>query len=393
MIHDRLLRAVDAGTQHRGNVRYLHTEPHHDDVMLGELPYVIRHTRDASNTVYFSTMTSGFTSVANGFMLRNLKHLQAFLGTTECLTLHREGYFDPTNAIGRQRDVWQYLDGVAADDPVAREQGIARRMLRDLIAVFAESNLATLRARVAELEGHFQAEYTGLKEPPHVQRLKGAAREWEVECLWGYFGWNCSHVSHLRLGFYTGDIFTPEPTVERDVRPILDLLRRTKPDVVTLALDPEGSGPDTHYKVLQATTEALEQYCSETGRSDIRVIGYRNVWCRFHPAEADIIVPVSLNMFGVMKAAFDNAFLSQRDASFPSYEHDGPFSELAQRIQVEQYQTIKTCLGRGWFYEHPNALIRATRGLIYLKAMTIDQLDRHSRELRRATEEGTGPVA
>jgi glucosamine-6-phosphate deaminase len=94
-----------------------------------------------------------------------------------------------------------------------------------------------------------------------------------------------------------------------------------------------------------------------------------------------------------MKAAFDNAFLSQRDASFPSYEHDGPFSELAQRIQVEQYQTIKTCLGRGWFYEHPNALIRATRGLIYLKEMTIDQLDRHSRELRRATEEGSEPVA
>ena len=43
-------------------------------------------------------------------------------------------------------------------------------------------------------------------------------------CLWGYFGWQCSHIHHLRLGFYTGDIFMPEPTVERDVAPVLTLL-------------------------------------------------------------------------------------------------------------------------------------------------------------------------
>jgi glucosamine-6-phosphate deaminase len=386
MVRGRIERAVEAGTRHLTNTTFLHTEPHHDDVMLGELPYVVRHTRDASNTIYFTTMTSGFTSVANRFMLDNLSHVRAFLDTAECADLYRTQYFDPSNAIGRQRDVWQYLDGVAANDPLARHQGIARRMLRDLITVFGETDLVAIRRRVDELESHFRAEYTGEKEPPEIQRLKGAVREWEVESLWGYFGWNCANVTHLRLGFYTGDIFTPEPTMERDVPPILELLRRTNPDVVTLALDPEGSGPDTHYKVLQALTEALEQYSEETARADIRVIGYRNVWGRFHAAEAGIIVPVSMNMFGIMDAAFDNAFRSQRNASFPSHEHDGPFNELAQKIQVEQYQTIKTCLGRDWFYEHTSALIRATRGLVYLRDMTIEQLARHSRELRRATE-------
>ena len=386
MVRDRILRAIEAGSEQLRDTRFLHTEPHHDDVMLGELPYVVRHTRHPSNTIHFATMTSGFTSVTNDFMLNDLAHVRAFLDTRECLELHREEYFDPSNSIGRQRDVWQYLDGVAAADPVARHQGIARRMLRDLIAIFGETDLAAIRGRVADLEGHFRAEPTGEKEPPHIQRLKGATREWEVECLWGYFGWNCSNVTHLRLGFYTGDIFTPEPTMERDVQPILKLLRRTNPDVITLALDPEGSGPDTHYKVLQVLTEALEQHSDDTGRSDIRVIGYRNVWCRFHAAEAGIIVPVSMNMFGIMDAAFDNAFRSQRDASFPSHEHDGPFNELAQKIQVEQYQTIKTCLGRGWFYEHPGALIRATRGLVYLKEMTVGQLAQHCRELRRVTE-------
>ena len=49
------------------------------------------------------------------------------------------------------------------------------------------------------------------------------------------------------------------------------------------------------------------------------------------------MVPVSLNSLSLLHTAFMNCFGSQSAASFPSYEHDGPFSELAQKIQVEQY--------------------------------------------------------
>ncbi len=47
---------------------------------------------------------------------------------------------------------------------------------------------------------------------------------------------------------------------------------------------------------------------------------------------------------------------------------------------------LKTCLGREWFHEHPSALIRATRGFVFLKGMTPDELYRHSRDLKRTTE-------
>jgi len=166
----------------------------------------------------------------------------------------------------------------------------------------------------------------------------------------------------------------------------VQLLREVNPDIVTLALDPEASGPDTHYKVLQAISEALSVYEEETGRSDITVLGYRNVWYRFHPAEADLIVPVSLNMFALQESAFLHTFVSQKDASFPSYEHDGPFSELAQKIQVDQYRMITTCLGSDYFYQHPSALFRATRGFVFLKKMTLAELRGHSRKLKRTTE-------
>ena len=97
-------------------------------------------------------------------------------------------------------------------------------------------------------------------------------------------------------------------------------------------------------------------------------------------------MPVSLNMFAIMQSAFLNTFISQKDASFPSYEHDGPFSELAQKIQVEQYQQIKTCLGREHFYGTDNPLILATHGLVYLKEMTLDEFYEKSRQLRQALE-------
>jgi glucosamine-6-phosphate deaminase len=382
----RLRARIEEGARAAREKVFLHTEPHHDDLMLGYLPFIVRHIREHSTRHFFATLTSGFTAVTNAFMLRQCRKLKAYLGSEAFQELAGQMYFDPANQVFRNRDVWRFLDGVAADSASVREDGEMRRLYRNLVEVYDEKDRAVLSHRIDELINYFETQYPGKKDLDHIQRLKGMCREWEADCLWGYFGWSGDSVRHLRLGFYTGDIFTEEPTVERDVPPVLRLLREVNPDVVTVALDPEASGPDTHYKVLQAITEALRRWSQECGRRDIQVLGYRNVWFRFHPSEADLFVPVSLNMFALQESAFLNTFASQREASFPSHEHDGPFCELAQKIQVEQYQMLKTCLGREWFYEHSSALIRATRGFVFLKRMSLEQLYSHSRELRRATE-------
>lgn len=385
-VQTNLITKIEKGARTLKDTRFFHTEPHHDDIMLGYLPYVVRHVRDASNTHFFACLTGGFTAVTNQYMLGHLQRLSRFIDSAEFAGLIQNGYFDDDNDTGRNRDVWRYLDGVASASEIVKDEGTARRLLRNLIQLFDEHDLSNLKNRITELRHYFETQYPGKKDPDYIQRLKGMCREWEAECLWGYFGWNCSNVMHLRLGFYTGDIFTQEPTESRDVRPVLDTLHKVQPDVVTVALDPEASGPDTHYKVLQAITAALKHYETQTGRSDMKVWGYRNVWFRFHPSEANIYVPVSLNMFTIMHEAFMNAFISQKYASFPSYEHDGPFSELAQKIQVEQYRKIKQCLGREWFYEHPSPMIRATRGLVFLKELNLQEFYQRSRELRQAAE-------
>ncbi len=185
------------------------------------------------------------------------------------------------------------------------------------------------------------------------------------------------------LDFIREIFFTEEPTVNRDVLPVTKLLKRIDPDVVTVAFDPEASGPDTHYKVMQAVSEALKMHKS---KKDIKVLGYRNVWFRFQPHEANIFVPVSLNMMTLQNESFMNTYITQKSASFPSYEFDGPFPLLAQTIQVEQYEMLKTCLGRDYFFDHSSALIRATRGFVFLKSMKLEEFFKHSRELKKKAE-------
>ena len=127
-------------------------------------------------------------------------------------------------------------------------------------------------------------------------------------------------------------------------------------------------------------------YQENEGVNNIRVWGYRNVWYRFHPAEANIFVPVSLNSFSILENTFLNSFGSQKDASFPSWELDGPFNRLAQKIQVNQYQTVRQCLGKDFFLNHQVPRVRAAHGMLYVKELNLEEFYMHSMELKKLTE-------
>ncbi len=387
LVSDRLKKKIERGQQRITKQTILHTAPHHDDIILGYWPYIVHLVRDHSNIHHFAYMTSGFTAVTNRYACSLLETLNRFIDTPYFHRLMEEGYFDPNNESGRNRDVHQFLDGVAANSLYDKQEGEARRMLRNLIFLFEENSITQLKNRISELILYFKTQYPGKKDLPYIQQFKGMIREWESDLKWGHLGFNTSHVHHMRLGFYKGEIFTEDPRVDRDVIPVLKLLRKVQPTVVTLAFDPEGSGPDTHYKVLQTLNEALKIYSKESGREDLEVWGYRNVWYRFHPSEANCFIPVSLNSLAVLDDIFLTCFGSQASASFPSYELDGPFSQLSRKILVEQYQLMKLCLGREFFLENPVPRMRAAHGMTYLKKMTLEEFYSHSTELKKRMED------
>lgn len=369
------------------NKTYLHTAPHHDDIILAYHPYFTNLVRRTSTKHFFAYLTSGFTAVTNRYMQTVVEDLLARLSRGDFDGLFRDEYFDPTNRIARRIDTSFYLDGAARHRPEQQQEGVARRFLRNVIEIYEDDNIQNLTQRLKELQNYFQTQYPGKKDIPIVQQLKGRMREFESDLKWAYYGFTGDSVRHLRLGFYKGDIFTEAPTMDRDIPPILNLLMEVHPDVVTVAFDPEGSGPDTHYKVLQAVAHALKVYEEKTGRHDLRVLGYRNVWYRFHPSDANLYVPTALRHLNDMESVFDTCFTTQRTASFPSHELDGPFSYLARKIQVRQFDQVTTFLGEDFFVHSEDHGLRATHAVVYLRDMSLQEFYAASEQLRQAAEE------
>ena len=368
------------------NQTYYHTGPHHDDIMLGINPHIHRLMRNETNSNYFSVHTSGFTAVTNKFVIDALEDTKHFLDKGLISMTRYPDFFESGYQYKRDKDVNHYLLKVASGEDYELRRGLSHRLVRDIVGLYGIKSIGQLRDEINNIIQVLKKSYDGEMNLPDIQKLKGMIREFEEELVWACFGIQTKNVSHLRLGFYTGDVFTEQPKLDRDVEPILEELRRIKPTVVSLAFDPEGSGPDTHYKVLQAIAEALKAWDKEEDLSKLRIWGYRNVWYRFHPAESNRIVPVSLNAMGVMDDAFTNSYLSQVDASFPSYQHDGKFSDLTKRIWVEQLKTLQLLLGKNFFYQHDSPRVRTTHGLLFFKEMSLDEFLTHARDLEKSME-------
>ncbi len=390
---DRVKEVIEATKQKiiKGNSKeknqvFLHTGPHHDDIMLGIFPCIIPQLREASNRFHFTVCTSGFTAVTNDMLQDFLQETLNHIEQDEVKMIEYPDFFEQGYKYKFDKDVSHYLDKIAAKDDRGKLRGVCHRIIRVMVDVYSLKSRQELTDQIEKNIELLKSSYSGQKNPPHIQKLKGMIREFEEELVWAHYGVKVQDIQHLRLGFYTGDIFTPQPSTKRDVEPILEMFRKVRPTVVSMAYDPEGSGPDTHYKVLKALAQALRIWKKEEDLSKLRIIGYRNVWFRFHPSEANVFTPVSLNSMAVLEKSFKDCYISQVNASFPSYELDGPFSDLSQQIWVEQFKRVQLVLGKDYFYENESPKIRTTHGMIFHKEMMLDEFLIHARELEKSME-------
>ncbi len=377
---------METGLKKEMNSVFLHTGPHHDDIMLGIFPAIIPQLREITNKFHFSVLTSGFTAVTNNMLGQILNETLYLISINKIQMLKYDDFFESGYKFKWDKDVSHYLDKVADKDEAGKHRGVCHRIVRAMVDIYSLKSKEELIGQIQKNIDLINDSYNGEKNPPDIQRLKGMLREFEEELVWAHYGVPVKNIEHLRLGFYTGDIFTQQPDRKRDVEPILQLLRRIKPTVISLAFDPEGSGPDTHYKVLQAIAEALKQWSLEKDLSKLRVIGYRNVWFRFIPSEANVFVPVSLNSMAVLSQSFRDCYVSQVNASFPSPAYDGPFSDLSQQVWVEQFKQVQLILGKDFFYENESPKVRGTHGMVYYKEMLLDEFLKHARELEKSVE-------
>lgn len=354
-----------------------HTGPHHDDIMLGIMPFINRQLRNPNNEVYFAIMTSGYHSVTDDFLRIALQDTLFLLRQGKIQMVHYPDFFEQGYRFKQEKDIYHFLDNVARKNPDEMRRGFCHRILRDAVGLWHLRSIEELESCLNE---QIKQLSEGRSNSPEIQNLKGEVREFEEELVWAYTGTSLNNIHHLRLGFYGhSDDF---PNHERDVDPILNQLRELKPTVISVAMDYEGLGPNTHFKVMLAISEAIKLWKEEADLSQLKIYGYRNVWSTFHPAEANVYVPVSLNALAVFEKAFKDSYLTQVKAEFPNPDFDGPFSELAESIWVKQLKDVQLILGKNYFYENSHPLIRATHGLLFLRQMNVDEFIRVTDEMK-----------
>ena len=383
---DSILVKIERGMRNQKNQIYYHTGPHHDDIMLGIMPLTNEQSRESTNELHYAVLTSGYTAVTNNFMTDLLKDTKALLCQGKVEMIEYPDFFEKGYKFKWDKDVYHYLDNIAAQNEEEKRRGVCHRLVRALVDIWGVNNRAELEAVIEEILVSLENTYAGGKNPSRIQKLKGMIRELEEELVWAHYGTMVKNVHHLRLGFYQNNVMGSKPDMEKDVLPVLNEFRKYKPTVISLAMDPQGSGPDTHYKVLQAIAAAVEEWKKEENLENVRILGYRNVWFKYNPWDVEMIVPVSLNALAILDKSFSECYVTQVNASFPSYQLDGKFSELTQQTWFEQHKQIQFLLGKNFFYENKLPLLRATHGMVYLRELTVDEFLEEASKLGKAME-------
>lgn len=377
-VQDEIKLRIQRGCQPYENKVILHTGPHHDDIMLGLMPLINRQLRPVSNEVYFNIMTSGYHSVTDSFALEALQDALRLIDEGQIQMVQYPDFFKGGYLLKKDKDIHHYLDNVARKDESEMRRGFCHRLIRDMVGVWKITDTAALRnVLCSEIEG-LQHNPSGSNS--NIDRLKGLIREFEEELVWAYMGVPGRNVRHLHLGLYNRQEESFSPDIQSDVFPILQQFRELQPDVISVVMDAGDIRPDTHYKVLMSVAAALKLWNEESDLSRVRILAYRNVWSTFHPSEANMFVPVSLNAFAVIEKAFASSYMTQYKAEFPNPNFDGPFSELAESIWVKQLRDIQFLLGKDFFYQNKSALIRATHGMLMLNNYSVDEFLKIIRE-------------
>ena len=369
---DHVKVKLQRGVKPFENEVIFNTGPHHDDIMLGIMPIINRQLRCPSNEVHFGIATSGYNSVNNDYLSQAIADTLNYLRQGEIQMVNYPDFFEKGYLFKRDKDVYHYLDNVAGKNSHEMRRGFCHRFLRNAVGIWRPNNLDELVARFEAAQQLLANEPQKAHDNPELQQLKGMIREFEEELVWAYTGVSVKNVHHLHLGFYKDS--HDFPNRERDVEPVLQQLHAIKPTTISVIMDPMNVGPtNTHYKVLQTIAKAIEAWNEEADLSQLKIMGYRNVWSTFALEEANTIVPVSLNNFAVIEKAFRDSYLTQVEAEFPNPNFDGTFSELSESIWVRQLKDVQLLLGKDYFYENRHPLIRATHGLIFLKQMNVSE--------------------
>ncbi len=370
---DDLKLKVDSTLQDFSKKRFLHTTPHHDDTMLAYFPIVQHLVLNTGSSHHFATMTAGFNSISDEYLIKNLESLETII-------------FDNFNfGTDKNYETKMFFEGISKDDPKIQEIAKATRMTRDILQVYGElflnagasvyakattdGSAGSPRARLSDALILIKQEISN-GSSDRIRTLKGLIRDWEEGIAWGHLGVGDSDISHMKLSFYSSK--DENFDFSQDIKKVVELLEKIDPDVVTLASEGE-RGHKTHMKVFKVVSQAIAHYLQKNPTKKLTVWEYRNVWCQFEPAEVNLFFPVTINDFYSLRNVFHNSYKSQVKAVFPMPNFNGPFCDAMQQIMHAQYQKVKILIGSDYFDKHQSSRIKAAHGFCFINSLQAEQ--------------------
>ena len=133
------------------NTTYLHTGPHHDDIMLGIMPNVTHHIRQRSNNLHFAVLTSGFTAVTNDMLQRLLEAVLRLIDKGEIQMLNYPNFFEEGYLFKWDKDVNHYLNQVANRNEDGKLRGVCHRLVRAIVDIYKVKSVEELVKQIEKI--------------------------------------------------------------------------------------------------------------------------------------------------------------------------------------------------------------------------------------------------
>lgn len=184
-------------------------------------------------------------------------------------------------------------------------------------------------------------EFLGKKRPGQVdaadvQNVKTLIRKAEAKAACRYIGLPEDHMHFLEMPFYQTGTVKKKPLSDKDIKIIVDMMRKYKPHQIFAAgdlSDPHG----THRVCLEAVLKALEEVKHDKWVKECYVWLYRGAWQEWDISEVDMSVPLSPDeLMKKRRAVFKHQ--SQKDrALFPGADE----REFWQRAEDRNRETAQ----------------------------------------------------
>jgi len=198
--------------------------------------------------------------------------------------------------------------------------------------------LEAVRAQVARIQDHIahKCGENGWIDSPELLLIKANIRKNEATSAAVFCGVLLQNVHFLNLPFYQTGTVKKNPITDADVKIVLELLRKVKPQQIYAAgdlSDPHG----THRMCLKALLRAIELCKEDEWYKECQVWLYRGAWQEWEPEKVEMSVPMSPDELYRKRLAI---FRHQSQKDPPPFPGADP-REFWQRSEARNRATAK----------------------------------------------------